>query len=138
MPLLTDNPPSSQDWRSGFLVEAATELSGPDAPEIGEDWVEPAISGDPWPEDWQQRLADGGVKPQDWGRPGFEAIRTQRHLYVEYDTGERELYDLQKDPYQLRNLAGEANPRLLPELRERLGELRTCSGADCRSAEDNE
>ncbi len=118
-------------------MEAATELSDPDAPAIGADWVRPAISGDPWPNDWQQRLDEGGVKPQDWGRPGLKAIRTQRHLYVEYGTGERELYDLEKDPYQLRNLAGEANSRLLQELRERLGELRTCSGADCSSAEDN-
>ena len=34
--------------------------------------------------------------------PSFEAIRTARYMYAEYDTGEKELYDLQKDPFELR------------------------------------
>ncbi len=134
-PLLGEDPPAPGEWRSAFLVEAATELSGPEAPSIHANSVRPALSGDPWPSDWQQRLAEGGVKPQDWGRPGFEAIRTQRYLYVEYDTGERELYDLEKDPYQLDNVYEEADPDVLRHLRERLGALRGCAGADCRAVE---
>jgi arylsulfatase A-like enzyme len=39
------------------------------------------------------------------GPPPFNAIRTERHLYVEYRNGWRELYDLRDDPYQLQNLA---------------------------------
>ena len=38
--------------------------------------------------------------------PTYCAIRTQEHMLVEYVTGERELYDLVADPYQLMNLAG--------------------------------
>lgn len=38
--------------------------------------------------------------------PTYCAIRTQEHMLVEYVTGERELYDLVADPYQLTNLAG--------------------------------
>ena len=30
--------------------------------------------------------------------PGFSAIRTERYLYAEYETGEKELYDLKNDP----------------------------------------
>jgi N-acetylglucosamine-6-sulfatase len=41
------------------------------------------------------------------GPPPFEAIRTTRYLYVEYKVGWRELYDLQTDPYELHNLAGQ-------------------------------
>jgi arylsulfatase A-like enzyme len=37
--------------------------------------------------------------------PEYHAIRTGRWKYVEYSTGEEELYDLQADPYELRNLA---------------------------------
>jgi arylsulfatase A-like enzyme len=40
------------------------------------------------------------------GPPRFEAIRTERYLYVEYENGWRELYDLAGDPLELSNLAG--------------------------------
>ena len=43
----------------------------------------------------------------------YAAIRTRRFTYVEYDDGERELYDLRRDPYELRNLAADGSaPRL--------------------------
>ncbi|HEX7248181.1 MAG TPA: sulfatase [Actinomycetota bacterium] len=38
--------------------------------------------------------------------PTYCAIRTEQHVLVEYVTGERELYDLVADPYQLENVAG--------------------------------
>jgi arylsulfatase A-like enzyme len=40
--------------------------------------------------------------------PTYCAIRTSRYLFVSYDTGERELYDLADDPFELANLAGSA------------------------------
>jgi N-acetylglucosamine-6-sulfatase len=39
--------------------------------------------------------------------PTYCAVRTERYLFVSYDTGERELYDLQADPFELQNLSGE-------------------------------
>jgi arylsulfatase A-like enzyme len=39
------------------------------------------------------------------GPPPYSAIRTTRQLYVEYENGWRELYDLDRDPYELTNLA---------------------------------
>jgi N-acetylglucosamine-6-sulfatase len=41
------------------------------------------------------------------GAPPFEAIRTERYLFVVYTSGWKELYDLQLDPYELQNLAGD-------------------------------
>ena len=38
--------------------------------------------------------------------PTYCALRTPRYLFVSYETGERELYDLESDPFELRNLAG--------------------------------
>ena len=35
--------------------------------------------------------------------PTFEAIRTERYMYAEHSTGEKELYDLQKDPFELQS-----------------------------------
>ena len=37
------------------------------------------------------------------GRGEFDALRTYRYLYAEYSTGERELYDLERDPYELQS-----------------------------------
>ncbi len=116
-PLLREDPPSLDEWRSAFLVEAATELGGDEygSPEL-------PLSGDPLPEG-------------RWGRPGLEALRTEDRLYVEYGTGERELYDLREDPYQLENRYEAADPDLVQYAERRLEALRGCVGAACRTAE---
>jgi arylsulfatase A-like enzyme len=72
-------------------------------------------------------------------RPQFDAVRTERYLYVEYATGARELYDLRKDPHQLENLLSPSTPEADSEtttrLAQRLDVLRGCSGEDCHRAE---
>jgi hypothetical protein len=67
--------------------------------------------------------------------PEFQGIRTAQYTYVEYSTGEKELYDLTKDPDELVNLAGSANPALVAALHQRLQELRACKAEGCRAAE---
>ena len=62
----------------------------------------------------------------------YKAIRTERWLYVEYRGGSRELYDLRRDPYQLRSR--HRDPALLPvrqKLSGRLRRLARCAGLDC-------
>jgi arylsulfatase A-like enzyme len=88
-------------------------------------------------------LADPGA---EWGRdiliengnganavPAYRGIRTYRFLYVEHrTTGEYELYDLQKDPYQLNSVDGHAKyAKVQRDLRSRLRELTSCVGLDC-------
>jgi arylsulfatase A-like enzyme len=67
--------------------------------------------------------------------PPYRAVRTQRYLYVEYEAGERELYDLRKDPYELNNLYDSARPDLISELDARLDALGDCARKGCRAAE---
>jgi len=62
-------------------------------------------------------------------------LRTQDRLYVEYQTGERELYDLSSDPDELESLYPAADPGLVAKLSARMAELRRCAGANCRAAE---
>jgi len=74
--------------------------------------------------------------PQD-GRarrlPRYTAIRTARYVYAEHETGERELYDLRRDPHQLRSRhASPAYAAVRAELARRLERLRRCAGASCR------
>jgi arylsulfatase A-like enzyme len=77
-------------------------------------------------------LAPGGLDQA----AQFDAIRTTDWTYVEYGTGERELYDLARDPHQLDNVVETADPALVAALAGRLAELRICAGAECRRLED--
>ncbi|MBI5879987.1 MAG: sulfatase [Chloroflexi bacterium] len=68
--------------------------------------------------------------------PPLRGIRMQTTSYIEYNTGEKEYYDIQADPYQLQNLAGKADPKLLAVLSARVKALAACKGAACRTVED--
>jgi N-acetylglucosamine-6-sulfatase len=97
------------DWRNAILVEH----HGPD------------LSGrDP---DFQQSPS---------GNPRtYEAMRTHRFLYVEYDDGERELYDLRTDPYELHNLAVRLTPEARSLLHDELTAIENChDGQSCWNA----
>jgi N-acetylglucosamine-6-sulfatase len=71
--------------------------------------------------------------------PTYMGVRTNEgRVYVEYtsgaSTGDKELYDIREDPYQLNNLMDDgATPTYL---RERLAALKACQGDACRSAEE--
>ena len=70
------------------------------------------------------------------GEGSFEGIRTETHKYVEYDTGRKELYDLEADPYELESLHESGAPSLLEDLKAKLDTLRSCSEEECREDED--
>jgi arylsulfatase A-like enzyme len=62
----------------------------------------------------------------------YEGVRTSRYVYVEYRTGDRELYDLRLDPSELTNrYAWPAYALVRLDLQRRLGALRTCLGSSC-------
>ncbi|HEU5153827.1 MAG TPA: sulfatase-like hydrolase/transferase [Gemmatimonadales bacterium] len=53
------------------------------------------------------------------------AIRTAKNLYVEYQNGNKELYNLVKDPYELTNVASKtANASLISSLKAKLKVLK--------------
>ncbi|MBT3339001.1 MAG: sulfatase [Anaerolineae bacterium] len=56
-------------------------------------------------EHWPTEEGVGSIVPE------FYAIRSTTWKYVEYITGEKELYDLVNDPYELNNLANKRNYR---------------------------
>lgn len=69
------------------------------------------------------------------GIPKYRGIRTDRYLYVDHKTtGETELYDLQKDPFELLSL--DDHPAYDPvriDLASKLQRLQTCAGAGCHT-----
>jgi N-acetylglucosamine-6-sulfatase len=76
-------------------------------------------------------VVEGG--PFDKPSQEFTGLRTPRYQFAVYGNGEEELYDLQADPYELENRAGDpAFAGIRTELTERLDRLRFCSGVNCR------
>jgi N-acetylglucosamine-6-sulfatase len=67
--------------------------------------------------------------------PTHKSVHTQDHMFVEYDTGEHELYDLGVDPDQLESKPQAENEQLYSDLQTRLNSLRACSRSGCRAAE---
>lgn len=67
--------------------------------------------------------------------PTYAAIRSPTFLYVRYRHGEREYYDLARDPYELHNLAPFLTRRELHRLNHALNALHHCHGlASCQRA----
>jgi arylsulfatase A-like enzyme len=69
--------------------------------------------------------------------PTYKALRTKNFLWVRYANGERELYDMRKDPYQLNSREPSKTRTLMRGFNNRLNRLATCDGAECRAAETN-
>ena len=66
--------------------------------------------------------------------PSFEAIRTERYMYAEHSTGEKELYDLLKDPFELQSRHNApAYAAVKAQLADRLHQLQNCAGPSCRT-----
>ena len=68
------------------------------------------------------------------GAGHFDGIRTLHYKYAEYANGDRELYDLRKDPDELQSQhANPAYDALKASLAARLHNLVSCTGAACRA-----
>jgi N-acetylglucosamine-6-sulfatase len=92
------------NWRNAILVEHhGSDLNGADP-------------------DFQQSAA---------GAPRtYEAIRTPNFLYVQYNDGETEYYNLRTDPFELHNLSASLTERDLVHLHADIARLRACHGSE--------
>ena len=73
------------------------------------------------------------IEALEGNRATYAAVRTERWIWVEYDDGNRELYDLEQDPQQLRSRhSGKAFKGVREELAAVLAKLRRCAGDSCR------
>jgi arylsulfatase A-like enzyme len=95
-------------WRNTAYIEHRGPVYDPDDPDLPQ-----AFSGNP---------------------PTYQAVRTSNELYVEYDDGSHEYYDMSRDPYQLHSLGRQPTPRQT-ELSTVLKGFRTCAGSTCRAAD---
>jgi N-acetylglucosamine-6-sulfatase len=126
VPLLRGIAPAS--WRKAFLLEHG-------GPSITPASTDPSLEPqDPF--DLQAQAT--GAPPTFAGlRTASQALTGQGPLsYVEYDTGERELYDVSVDPDQLRNSYAGSSRALKAKLTSWLASLRSTAGASFRAAEE--
>jgi len=119
MPLLRGDSPT--DWREALLLEHKN---------VGDEQsVAAPKSGTLEPDDPFQANRPPAIAP-------FSGLRTaDGHTYIEYETGEFELYDNAADPYQLDNIYPSAPAELKTRMAGWLGALKTSAGSTLRSAE---
>lgn len=118
--LNTDLAPTFADW-------AGVEMEGADGRSLA-----PLFSGEraPWRSAFLVEKLGNGDKYT------YRGVRTETYLHVRYANGDRELYNVTRDPRQLESVHHEAAPSVMKKLGERLGALSKCAGAGCRRAED--
>lgn len=126
---LAHDPSSTQPWRDAYLVEHWQENDGP-----GNRDGAPLEPGDldqtsPTTTVRRSRASLNNI-------PEYHAVRTDQYVYIEYSTGERELYDVKADPYELHNIVTTASPQLVRRLQTELAALKGCKAESCRVAED--
>ena len=139
-PLVVRGPGVPQDARQELvlnidLAPTFADLGGAPA----RDFVDgrslaPLLQGGAAP--WRTAALLENRKSPKLHRPAYAGLFTGRRTYVEYESGERELYDLQTDPYQLENIYRNADPALIKNLEDQVDELRVCRADGCRTAED--
>lgn len=109
VPFLKGQPPAS--WRQAVLLE---QFAVPSAP--------PKSSGILEPDDASSH-------------PSHRGIRTATYKYVQYGTGEKEVYDLTKDPDERLNLRDRVPKAWLDSIAKLVKALASCRGATCREIE---
>ena len=66
--------------------------------------------------------------------PAYRSIRTDRYEYTIYANGQSELYDMKRDPAQLRSVVRDRRYRFVRRfLFDHLAVLSTCAGETCRA-----
>ncbi len=114
VPLLHGKAPSG--WRQVILLEQFEFKPDENAPD--------SVLEPPDPQ-------DGTVSAY----PSHLGVRTSGLKYVEYGTGELEVYDLSRDPDELSNLAARTQPSWLARMSSLARSLGACSGDRCRELE---
>jgi N-acetylglucosamine-6-sulfatase len=113
-PILHGQTPAG--WRQVILLEQFAFVPANDVP--------PGVLEPPDPQ-------DGKVTAY----PAHLGVRTATMKYVEYGTGEREVYDLRRDPDELNNLAAHSDPGWLARMSSLARALGACGGDACRQLE---
>jgi len=137
MPLLVRGPGVAASHQANKLVldtdylPTFTDLAGVHTPKyVDGRSLQPVLKGNTTA--WRSAIL---LEAAGSYSPAYRGIRTSNgQKYVEYAGGKRELYNLGRDPYELRDSYDPNNPPAT--LAKRLKKLRSCSAASCLAAEN--
>jgi arylsulfatase A-like enzyme len=127
-PLLTAADPARVPWRKRMPLMRLTEGVAPRA-----EWPELDVRREGAP---QRYGCLAHLPPSRTSWPEYRGLRTERSTYVEYASGDLELYDRVRDPFQLQNAICNTTPTQLTQLHRTTEALFTCKTDGCRKAED--
>lgn len=128
VPFLQGNAPA---WRTAYLIQHGNP-DHPQGQQPKQQPKHPKKAQTAMPRSGTLEQPDNPEEARGLGVPDYYALRTKDYTYVEYITGEKELYDLNKDPYELWNIASTASHELLNQLSAILAQFHQCKGATCR------
>lgn len=127
------------------LIPTFLELAGADIPHFVDGKSFAPLLKDPAAHD--QKQWQPAILIENWeGKSVYEnsldveykALRRFSDVYVEWANGDREYYDLEKDPYQLENNWTGLDPALKDELTSSLAALKTCAGGQCNGGAEQD
>jgi arylsulfatase A-like enzyme len=131
LPLWTNATPSASTWRQAYLLENGDTENR----RLSLDAYSASKNIDPLTLEPIELNPDQQPGRQAQPVPNFRGLRTKDYTYIEYETGEKELYDLAKDPQQLVNAILTADSALVRQLAAKLAELKRCAANSCRIIE---
>jgi N-acetylglucosamine-6-sulfatase len=132
----TDHLVVNADWAPTILRLAGLTTS----PDIDGRAMRPLIDknvalGEPWRNMFslaRWRAPNDNLAPY----PDFTGVKTAKYTYVEWKNGEKELYDLTVDPYEINNVASStAYAATMAQFAAINAGLQTCAGNTCRELE---
>ena len=147
VPLVVAGPGVPADTRNADMVQnidlrpTFEELAGASTPPgVDGRSLVPLLHGErlPWRSYALVEHSHPGYTPADPDRqskvggdpPSYTAVRAENFVYVRYATGDREYYDLAKDPNELHDLGPTLSPRRIAHLDSVLDGLTACHGGE--------
>jgi len=119
---LEGNHINSTDWRQAYLLEVYSGNNPQDAKVVPRMATANLL---------QSVFKFPSIAPQ-LPTPIYRGLRTNQYSYVEYENGFVELYDLLKDPYELKNISSSTDKDLLRKFSTWLKDMFACKGSSCR------
>jgi len=120
------------------IASTIAELAGAEPAEFvdGRSFAPFLFSSNQQSMDWRQALLiETGDLDRESSVIAYRGVRTEKFIYIEYESAELEFYDLINDPFEIDNLAGSLSEETLFMLHAWLAQLKTCKAEECRAIE---